>query len=296
MVFYCVGLLANGWEDGYTLRAGPVEPGNRWALPNLDFIGLRPAMKRFFSLFAFVALAIVGTSAAKADLVLNTPSGLSAGDHFRFIFATGSTTTATSTDINSYDTFVRNDVSSLYGTVTYGGSAITNWLAVVSTPTVNAKDHLGGYSSSVSVWRPDGTQIASSLDTATGGLWSGATVSFNSVSRYLDGSYTGYTDVWTGSANDGTVGLLPMGSSPNVTIGHTYYSANWLYTNPPGSADVSASYPLFAVSPELVASGTPSAVPEIDPATGASALSLVGGVLAMIEQRRRRRQVPTVAV
>ena len=32
----------------------------------------------------------------------------------------------------------------------------------------------------------------------------------------------------------------------------------------------------------------PSAVPEIDPATGSSALSLIAGVLAMIEQRRRR--------
>ena len=32
----------------------------------------------------------------------------------------------------------------------------------------------------------------------------------------------------------------------------------------------------------------PSAVPEIDPAMGGSALSLVAGVLAMIEQRRRR--------
>jgi sulfatase modifying factor 1 len=32
----------------------------------------------------------------------------------------------------------------------------------------------------------------------------------------------------------------------------------------------------------------PSGVPEIDPATGGSALSLVAGVLAMIEQRRRR--------
>ncbi len=32
----------------------------------------------------------------------------------------------------------------------------------------------------------------------------------------------------------------------------------------------------------------PDAVPEIDPATGGSALSLVAGVLAMIEQRRRR--------
>jgi hypothetical protein len=31
-----------------------------------------------------------------------------------------------------------------------------------------------------------------------------------------------------------------------------------------------------------------AAVPEIDPAMGGSALSLVAGVLAMIEQRRRR--------
>jgi len=35
--------------------------------------------------------------------------------------------------------------------------------------------------------------------------------------------------------------------------------------------------------------GTASApVPEIDPATGSSALSLVAGLLAMVEQRRRR--------
>jgi hypothetical protein len=33
---------------------------------------------------------------------------------------------------------------------------------------------------------------------------------------------------------------------------------------------------------------TIAAVPEIDPVTGGSALSLVAGVLAMIEQRRRR--------
>jgi len=33
---------------------------------------------------------------------------------------------------------------------------------------------------------------------------------------------------------------------------------------------------------------SPAAVPEIDPAIGSSAISLVAGVLAMIEQRRRR--------
>jgi hypothetical protein len=37
-----------------------------------------------------------------------------------------------------------------------------------------------------------------------------------------------------------------------------------------------------------IGTATPSGVPEIDPAMGGSALSLVAGVLAMIEQRRRR--------
>ena len=49
----------------------------------------------------------------------------------------------------------------------------------------------------------------------------------------------------------------------------------------------------FATNEGLVigtvsSSASSSAVPEIDPATGASALSLVAGVLAMVEQRRRR--------
>jgi hypothetical protein len=35
-----------------------------------------------------------------------------------------------------------------------------------------------------------------------------------------------------------------------------------------------------------------SAVPEIDPATSGSALSLVAGMLAILEQRRRRRTLP----
>ena len=252
-------------------------------------------MKSFVRSWLIVALvAFAGFmpfEAGATPLALSTPSGLSTGDRFRFIFVTGSTTTATSSDINSYDQFVRTDVSSLYGIVTYMGSSITNWQAVVSTPAVSAKDHLGGYSSSVSAFLPTGTKIATSLTTSTGGLWSGlfySPVGVNSLSMYLDGTSTPYTKIWTGSANDGTVGLLPMGSS-NVAIGYTYAGSNWLYTNPPGSDVASNPYRLFAVSPELIAGVGPVApVPEIDPATGSSALSLVAGVLAMIEQRRRR--------
>ena len=40
---------------------------------------------------------------------------------------------------------------------------------------------------------------------------------------------------------------------------------------------------------------SPSSVPEIDPASAGSAMSLVAGVLAMVEQRRRRRAVPATS-
>lgn len=43
----------------------------------------------------------------------------------------------------------------------------------------------------------------------------------------------------------------------------------------------------------VIGTASPSSVPEIDPATGGSVLSLVAGVLAMIEQRRRRRGLTT---
>jgi len=51
---------------------------------------------------------------------------------------------------------------------------------------------------------------------------------------------------------------------------------------------------MYGVSPDLTVP-TASSVPEIDPATGASALSLVAGVLAMIEQRRRRQAATPAA-
>ena len=43
----------------------------------------------------------------------------------------------------------------------------------------------------------------------------------------------------------------------------------------------------------LAGSSASSSVPEIDPATGGSVLSLVTGMLALLEQRRRRRTSPT---
>jgi len=73
----------------------------------------------------------------------------------------------------------------------------------------------------------------------------------------------------------------------NDWFGETYYSAATniapvtLFWN-------SETFPITDENGWRIGSVTPSAVPEIDPAAGGSVLSLVAGVLAMIEQRRRR--------
>ena len=251
-------------------------------------------MKHFVRLLVVVAICAVATYPANADLVLTTPTGLNAGDHFRFMFLTSplNKTQATSSSISSYDSFVRSDVSNKYGTVTYNGSAITDWLAVGSTSTTSAFDHLGGSQANVSIWLPDGTQVASSLTTSTNGLWSGGLQ--HAVDQLLDASSASYvSSVWTGSNADGTIGTYYLGPTglPLVRYGIPNGTTNsgWISSG----SDSNSQKPMYGVSPDLTVP-TPSSVPEIDPATGGSALSLVAGVLAMIEQRRRR-QAATLA-
>jgi formylglycine-generating enzyme required for sulfatase activity len=76
------------------------------------------------------------------------------------------------------------------------------------------------------------------------------------------------------------------GSSRGYRGGSWSYDASFL-----SSSDRLTFAPLYGNNSESgfrLASPVASAVPEIDPATGGSALSLVACVLAMIEQRRRR--------
>jgi hypothetical protein len=75
------------------------------------------------------------------------------------------------------------------------------------------------------------------------------------------------------------------------TNGGTSFT-NYNFTNGLGSSYVNGVYAsgstIYAATGGGLSIATTAAVPEIDPGTGGSALSLVAGVLAMIEQRRRR--------
>jgi len=91
----------------------------------------------------------------------------------------------------------------------------------------------------------------------------------------MNGNLTEWNDL-TGAAGSSR-GLRGGSWNPNVAFN--------LSSSQGGSVDPSFENNNIGFR---LASQVPSGVPEIDPATGSSALSLVAGVLAMIEQRRRR--------
>ena len=117
--------------------------------------------------------------------------------------------------------------------------------------------------------------------TASGGLTYGGSLNldFGNSTKFLNGT------VFDLFAFNG----LPIGHFSSVVSSGTGLYANSSFSHTGGTWTSTIGDQLLSFS-ELTGglSFASSAVPEIDPATGGSALSLVAGVLAMIEQRRRR--------
>ena len=70
-----------------------------------------PMVRPTVRLAAVAALFWLGSQwedPVQAGVALMTPSGLAPGDQFRFVFVTDGSTTATSTDIGTYDAFVES--------------------------------------------------------------------------------------------------------------------------------------------------------------------------------------------
>jgi hypothetical protein len=260
-----------------------------------------------------VSSAAVSLSRASANTInLVTPSGLHAGDTFRFVFVTSSHTTGESNDVAYYNQVVENEAS-VFNQTYYDGRLVTGWKSIVSVwGGINARTNVGPWGGGV--YLPTGAQVA--VD-ATRFWGANDTPLLHAINATIDGSalaalpvpgppgtYTPYP-VWTGSYWDGTSGVDTMwidGIFPiptSASLGKdTYYGVGsgpvvgdlyavggaFLFD---GYFSRSSSLGLYGMSPVLTVPDSTS-VPEIDIATGSSALSLVAGVLAMIEQRRRR--------
>lgn len=99
---------------------------------------------------AFAGIALAATSAqsavigqlgilqdsANGGLNPNTGVAWAPGDTYRLVFVTSTTTTATSTDIGTYNAFVQ-------GVANAAGLGSVTWNAVGSTATVDARDNVG---------------------------------------------------------------------------------------------------------------------------------------------------------
>jgi hypothetical protein len=121
------------------------------------------------------------------------------------------------------------------------------------------------------------------------------TVTASTVSSLVGRPYVEYQPL-QGFLWDGSTATQFYRSSGSFTNGSNFYvsdpSSNvysYLFYAPSAQGALRDSDSEIVVNfSALTLLLIPSAVPEIDPAAGGSALSLVAGVLAMIEQRRRR--------
>ena len=211
---------------------------------------------------------------AHADVILQTPAGLNPGDSFRFVFVTDGIRDATSTNIADYDTFVNTEA----GGATYNG-AVVDWLAIGSTDSVDAIDHIG--QTATTVYLSDGTPVTS--DTTLAGLWSEAIV--HAIDLDLAGNPVDPVFfVWTGTNPFGTGFGGPLGSARPQTGATTSTDGAWVSSGSSPAGDLRHVYGISSVLTVPVA-----AVPE------PSSLAMLGASLSLglaLSWSRHRRIRP----
>jgi PEP-CTERM motif len=210
---------------------------------------------------------------AEAGIILQTPAGLDPGDHFRFASVTDGIRDATSTNIADYDSFV----SAQAGGATYNGEVVT-WLAIGSTDSVDAIDHVG--QAKAPVYLSDGTLVTTT--TTPAGLWSGALV--HEINRDLAGNpVDSLFFVWTGTNPTGSGFGGPLGA-PSPQVGSsTGTDGTWISSGTSPSGDRRNLYGISSVLTVPLGS-----VPEPSTLTMLGTALIVG--LAIGWSRHRREQ------
>ena len=224
-----------------------------------------------------LAGAVVGIAFRSEAGIITVPPGLSPGDTYRLVFVTSGTTTATSTDINDYNTFVSNAANA----VTALADLNATWTVIGSTSTTDARDNIGhpdGYIYSLS-----GTEVCNS----TGCLFSGSL--YAPINTTELGATSSFGDVvWTGSNSAGTEFTFLSYFQPLGSTGRTMYGiiapappySEWLCR---GSSDLPEnSWPLYAISSQLTVPN--SEVPE----STTIGLTALGGAILLFAMRRKQ--------
>ncbi|MCY3806985.1 MAG: hypothetical protein OXG91_10900, partial [bacterium] len=144
-----------------------------------------------------------------------TPSGLEPGDRFRLLIKTWWRTAATHHEIARYDEFVHTVLRNAVHPVLKDRQFVTAWQAVGSTPTTDARDHLGMWSDGA--WTDTNTAEDPNANTAVYWL-SGAKVADN-YAEFCSASWdtTGHVPTSDENGNQGANENPWTGSRPDCT-------------------------------------------------------------------------------
>jgi len=230
------------------------------------------AHHRRLGLISAVILTMAAETAHAAPVTV--PAGLNPGDQYRLVFITAGSLAASSTGISTYDTFVTTEADSNAALL----ALATTWVAIGSTATVNAFDHIGG-TFTIPVYNLAGSLVA----TGASDLWDGSLGAPIKYDESGDQVAIGAI-VWTGTGSNGQKTSNPLGyvgTPPTSTYGNPSSTGpNWAFNGAVGNVE---TFEFYAISGTLT---VPAAVPE--PGT----VGMVGLALATLAGLRRYRSRP----
>ena len=200
------------------------------------------------------------------------PSGLSPGDQYRLVFVTSGARDASSANIEDYNDFVKS----------YGDQAVvSNWKAIVSTATVDARDNTSSNPTTDGVGVPIYNLMGELVADDYSDLWGGELklpIKYNEEGTEL------FSWVWTGTSSDGTA-LSDGVGSPSTTSsrGSSLGDAAWSLKNNNNPLSVLDSF--YGMS--TVQTVEPEAVPEPASVITWTLLGIVGYIGTLWNRRRK---------
>ena len=155
------------------------------------------------------APACAATVRVASDWALK-PSGVAAGGTFRLLFVSSTSSTAQSTNIADYNTFVQGRAAAGHAAIrTHSGG----FRVLGSTAAVDARDNTCTAGTGVPIYWLNSAKVAdNNADLYDGSLDSRA-------GRNEQGILENFGGIWTGTGNDGTATANPLGHGSLVTSG-----------------------------------------------------------------------------
>lgn len=184
-----------------------------------------------------VTLITLSPPQVAAEIIIPPPD-LSPGDQYRLLFMTSGMRDATSTEIEDYNAFVQQ-----YADASPELAALAvNWQAVVSTPTVAARDNTGTnpeiFGEGYPIYRVDGELV----DQSYAALWNNEMTGLLNITEFgepfpFDPRSNG-VETWSGSLIDGRISPDALGTE-NPGTGNATIGGSLAWTNSVAPAETS---------------------------------------------------------